>query len=167
MTMMGLTLRGAGGSSRWLLLASLALNLFFIGVGGALLMRSDTASTQSRTTSSNRTMAERIDRIAAGLPREDAAQFRTAYQARHEEIEGSLTAYRQRQEGMRTALRAEPFDVDRLKTAMAEMRAARQVFDRQVHEFFALQASAMSPAGREKLADWRNRRTGTSQSSNN
>ena len=55
--------------------------------------------------------------------------------------------------GVRAALRAQPFDLDALKAAMAEMRAARQTFDRRIHDFIAQQASEMSPAGRQKLAD--------------
>jgi uncharacterized membrane protein len=170
MTFMGLTLRGSDANSRWPLLVSLALNLFFIGVGGALLWQAyafDVPATPA--TGSDRTVAGRIERIAATLPRQDAEKLRAAYQAHRAEIDGARAAYRDRQDAVRAVLRAEPFDVEALRAAMAEMRAARQTFDRRIHEFFAQQASQMSPAGRQKLADrpGSRRETGTSQTSSN
>jgi uncharacterized membrane protein len=168
MTFMGLTLRGADESSRWLLLASLALNLFFIGVGGALLLPGDAPDTPAPAATGDRSVAGRIERIAVTLPREDAEKLRSAYQARRDEIDGARAAYRDRQETVRTRLRSEPFDLAALTAAMSEMRAARQNFDRRIHDFFAQQASQMSPAGRQKLADRpSSRQTGTSQSSKN
>lgn len=165
MTFTGLTLRGSEGSSRWLLLASLALNLFFIGVGGALLMTNDRSDASAPHTAGDRSVAGRIERVAATLPHEDADRLRAAYQARRDEIDGARAAYRDRQDAMRAALRAQPFDLEALKAAMVEMRAARQIFDRRIHDFFAQLASQMSAAGRQKLADRPSsrRRTGTSQ----
>jgi len=153
MTFTDLTLRGSDRSSRWLLLTSLALNLFFIGVGGALLVQSYGSGAPAPATVSDRSVAGRIERIAVTLPREDAVRLRSAYQASRAEIDGARAAYRDRQDAMRAMLRAQPFDLDALKTAMVEMRAARQTFDRRIHGFFAQLASEMSPAGRQKLAD--------------
>jgi uncharacterized membrane protein len=169
MTFSGLTLSGSEGSSRWLLLGSLALNLFFIGIGGALLLQSYAPDVATPPPASERSMAGRIERIATTLPREDAERLRAAYQARREEIDGARAAYRDKQDAMRAALRTEPFDVDALKATMADMRAARQTFDRRIHEFFAQQASEMSPAGRQKLGDRPSPRgdTGAGQPSRN
>ncbi|MPZ57366.1 MAG: periplasmic heavy metal sensor [Rhizobiales bacterium] len=169
MTFMGLTLRGSEGSSRWLLLSSLALNLFFIGIGGALLMQSYGSDAPAPPTASDRSVAGRIARIAATLPREDADRLQAAYQARRDEIDGTRAAYRERQDAVRAALRAQPFDVEALKATMTEMRAARQIFDRLIHDFFAQQASEMSPTGRQKLADRPSsrRETETGQQSRN
>ena len=61
-------------------------------------------------------------------------------------------------------LRAQPFDLDALTAAMVEMRAARQIFDRRIHDFFAQLASEMSAAGRQKLADRPSSRRGTGTS---
>ena len=165
MTYTGLTLRGSEGSSRWLLFASLALNLFFIGIGGALLMQGYGSDAAAPPAAGDRSLAGRIERIAVTLPREDADRLRAAYQARRDEIDGARAAYRDRQDAMRAALRAQPFDLDALTAAMVEMRAARQIFDRRIHDFFAQLASEMSAAGRQKLADRPSsrRRTGTSQ----
>jgi len=161
MTLAGMTLGGSEGASRWLLLASLALNLFFIGIGGAVLLQGYAPDPAVPPAGSERSMAGRIERIAATLPREDADRLRAAYQARRDEIDGTRAAYRDRQEAVRVALRAEPFDLDALKAAMSDMRNARQTFDRRIHEFFAQQAAEMSPAGRQKLADRPTGRGGT------
>jgi uncharacterized membrane protein len=153
MSLTGLTLRGSDESSRSLLLASLALNLFFIGIGGAMLLQSYAFDAPAPPSGSERSVAGRIERIAATLPREDAERLRAAYQARRDELDGARGAYRDRQDAMRAVLRAEPFDLEALRAAMAEMRAARQNFDRRIHDFFAQQAAQMSPAGRQKLAE--------------
>jgi uncharacterized membrane protein len=167
MTSTGLTLRGSEPSSRWLLFTSLALNLFFIGVGGALLLQSYGADTQAPPVGSDRSVAGRIERIAVTLPREDAERLRAAYRARQAEIDGARAAYRDRQEAVRGLLRAEPFDLAALKAGMTEMRAARQTFDQRIHDFFAQQAALMSPAGRQKLAERPSARAGTTQPSRN
>jgi uncharacterized membrane protein len=167
MTSAGLILRGSDGSSRWLLLTSLALNLFFIGIGSALLLQSARSDPPAQAAGSDRSVAGRIERIAATLPREDADRLRAAYQARRDEIDGTRAAYRDRQGGVSAALRAQPFDLDALKAAMAEMRAARQAFDRRIHEFFALQAAEMSTAGRQKLAERPSSRSAPGQPSRN
>ena len=166
MTSTDLTLRGSNGSSRWLLLTSLALNLFFIGVGGALLVQSYSSSPLAPAAAGDRSVAGRIERIAATLPREDADRLRTAFEARRSEIDGARAAYRNRQDAVRAALRAQPFNPDALKAAMTEMRAARQTFDRGINDFFAQQAAEMSPAGRQKLADRPSARPPSQQSRN-
>lgn len=158
MTFTGLTLRASEGSSRWLLLVSLALNLFFIGVGGALLVQGYALEPPAASSVRDRSMAGRIERIAASLPREDGDRLRAAYRAHRKEIDGARTAYLDRRGAVRAALRAQPFDIDTLKAAMAQMRAARQAFDVRIHSFFAQQAAEMSPAGRQRLADRPNSR---------
>jgi len=159
MTFAGMTLRGSDTSSRWLLLGSLALNLFFIGIGGALLMQGYGSAAPARQSWNSRSVTERIERISQRLPGEDAARLKGAFQARRDALESARTIYRERQEAFRSALRREPFELDALKTSLADMRAARQAFDLQFHDFFAQQAAEMSPAGRHKLADWPSRRT--------
>lgn len=167
MTFSGVTLRGSEGSTRWLLLVSLALNLFFIGVGGALLLQGFGSDTFAPRAAYDRSVAGRIERIAAVLPPADADRLRKAYKERQSEIDGARAAYRDKQEAVRAALRAQPFNLETLKTAMAEMRAARQAFDLSIHGFFAQQASEMSEAGRQALADRSRTRPGASQPSKN
>jgi len=167
MTFTEATLRGSDGASRWLLLGSLALNLFFIGIGGALLMRSYGFDTPTASKAGDRSIAGRVERIAVRLPGEDADRLRAAYLANRQELERTRRAYYDRQDLVRTALRNQPFSVDALKTALADMRAARQISDRQFHEFFAQQVSQMTPSGRQQLANWPSRRTKDGQQPKN
>jgi uncharacterized membrane protein len=166
MTFTEATLRGSDGASRWLLLGSLALNLFFIGIGGALLMRSYGFDTPTANVV-DRSTAGRVERIAVRLPGEDAERLRAAYQANRQELDRTRRAYYDRQDLVRSALRNQPFDPNALRTALADMRDARQISDRQFHEFFVQQASEMTPAGRQQLANWPSRRTKNGQQSKN
>ncbi len=58
------------------------------------------------------------------------------------------------QEDVRKSLRAEPFDADAMRTAMAENRTAHENYDQVLHDMIASAAAKMSVAGRTKLADW-------------
>jgi uncharacterized membrane protein len=135
-------------SSRWLLLGSLALNLFFIGVVVALAIRSPVSSSWDRD------IFVRVERIASTLPAEDAATLRTQIAAKRGNIESAQVKYRGAQDIIRAAMRAEPFDAEALRTAMANTRAARQAFDQTIQGAFADAAAQMSHAGRQALADW-------------
>jgi uncharacterized membrane protein len=157
MTIAGLTMPGTERSSRWLLFASLALNLFFIGAGGALLLQSLSAGSAAVQPTIDRSVGGRIERIAATLPREDGDKLRAAFQTNRQELDAANTAYRRLQDEVRGALRAQPFSEAALRAAMTDMQAARQEYDRRLQDFFARVAAEMSAAGRHKLADWRSR----------
>jgi uncharacterized membrane protein len=136
-------------SSRWLLLGSLALNLFFIGVVVALAIRSPAPASNW-----DRDIFVRVERIANTLPSQDAAALRTNIAAKRADIEAAQAKYRSAQDIIRAAMRAEPFDADALRAAMANTRAARQAFDQTIQGVFADAAGQMSPAGRQAVADW-------------
>jgi uncharacterized membrane protein len=136
-------------SSRWLLLGSLALNLFFIGVVVALAIRSPAPAS-----SWDRDVFVRVERIADTLPASDATALRTQIAAKRGDIESAQVKYRNAQNIIRGAMRAEPFDTDALRAAMANTRAARQAFDQTIQGVFADAAGQMSHAGRQALADW-------------
>jgi uncharacterized membrane protein len=138
----------ARGSSRWLLLGSLALNLFFVGVALAVVVRAPT------TPAWDRNVFVRVERIAATLPPADADLLHGQIQANRQLLEDSQTQYRSAQDQIRASLRREPFDVEAMRAAMAKTRAARQSFDQVIQGVFAFSASQMSPAGRSALADW-------------
>jgi uncharacterized membrane protein len=165
MSFAGLTLRSTDSASRWLLLASLALNLFFIGIGSAMLAQAEWTDTSEAPASSDSTLASRIDRIAATLPKEDGDRLRANYRAHQAEVDGPRAVFEQRRDAIHAALRAQPFDEAALRAAMAQARAARQTFDRTIQDFFAKEAAEMSPAGRQKLADWRGSRRRTQRNS--
>ncbi|MSO66960.1 MAG: periplasmic heavy metal sensor [Pseudolabrys sp.] len=135
-------------SSRWLLLGSLALNLFFVGVAAAIAVRSPAPPSWDRN------VFVRVERIAATLPPADADLLRGQIKVNRETIESAQTKYRIAQDTIRETLRQDPFDAGAMRAAMANTRAARQTFDQTIQGVFAGTASQMSPAGRHALADW-------------
>lgn len=141
-------------SSRWLLVGSLALNLFFVGTIGALAVRHYVMPTQPAATERPRTAAARIERLAAPLPAADAEKLRAAFRAREAAAEGARDALNRAFERVQAALRAQSFDPAPLRNALAEVRAARPVYEQVMQEIFVVAAAAMSPEGRIKLADW-------------
>lgn len=136
------------GSSRWLLLVSLALNLFFVGVAVAMAVRAPASSYWDRD------VFVRVERLAATLPPADADLVRSAMNANHAAIAEAQIKYHDAREHIHTVLRQEAFDPAALRAAMAETRAARQAYDQVIHGVFATTATRMSPAGRQALADW-------------
>ena len=141
-------------SSRWLLIGSLALNLFFIGTIGALAVRHYVMPAQPAATERPRTAAARIERLAAPLPAADAEKLRAAFRAREAAAESARDTLNRAFERMQAALRAQPFDPAQLRAALADVRAARPVYEQVMQEIYLDGAAAMSPEGRAKLADW-------------
>jgi uncharacterized membrane protein len=136
------------GSSRWLLLVSLALNLFFVGVAVAMVIRAPAPSYWDPN------VFVRVERLAATLPPADAEILRGQINANHTAIEDAQTKYHSARQHIHDLLRQEPFDVEAMRTAMAQTRAARLTFDQTVQGVFAGIAAKISPAGRQALANW-------------
>jgi uncharacterized membrane protein len=134
-------------SSRWLLLISLALNLFFVGVAVAMAVRAPTPPSWDRD------VFVRVGRLAATLPQADAALLRAQFGINRDIIEKTQSTYRGAQDEIHETLRKSPFDVGAMRTAMAKTSAARQDFEQVVQGIFAVAAERMSPAGRHALAD--------------
>ena len=145
---------GSDRTSRVILLISLALNLFFLGLVSAGPVRHLFYHQQRVVLQPSRTAAERIDRLAATLPADDADKLRAAFHTRETTLESAHAAYRKAQESIRSTLRAQPFDVSTLRAAMADLRAARQSLDAVLQDVIATAATEMTPAGRNKLAEW-------------
>jgi uncharacterized membrane protein len=135
-------------SSRWLLLGSLALNLFFVGIAIAMLVRSPAPSYWDRN------VFVRVERLAATLPPADADILRAEIQANRAAIESTQSAYHSAQDSIHEVLRQDPFDADALRAAMAKTRAARLTSDQTIQGIFATIAAKISPAGRQALANW-------------
>jgi uncharacterized membrane protein len=142
------------GNSRWLLLGSLALNLFFIGVAVAIAIRGPASPSRW-----DRNVFVRVERLAATLPQADADIVRSAMQAHHDAIESAQGKYHSSREHIHETLRHDPFKVEDLRAAMAETRMARQNFDQVIQGVFADVALQLSAAGRHAIANWRNRKT--------
>ena len=136
------------GSSRWLLLGSLALNLFFVGIAVAKAVRAPAPPTWDRD------VFVRIERIAATLPAPDADLLRGEVKARRQALEDAQHQFFTVREQVHAALRRDPFSADDMRAAMTKMRAARLNFDQTLQGIFAEAASKMTNSGRNALADW-------------
>ena len=136
------------GSPRWLLLGSLALNLFFVGVAVAMAIRAPAPSYWDPN------VFVRVERLAATLPAADADILRGQINANHAAIEDAQTKYHSTRARVHDLLRQEPFDVEAMRAAMAQTRAARLTFDQTIQGVFADISAKISPAGRQALANW-------------
>lgn len=138
---------------RWLLVVSLALNLFFIGIVGAMGARYLLETTQT----AQRGDLSKIEQIAARLPTADGELLRAEYARQRDAVEAARDLIHQKQDEIRAALRAEPFDPAAMRAAQADSRAARESFYQVLHGVVLTAASRMSTVGRNKLADWRSK----------
>ena len=135
--------------TRWLLLGSLALNLFFVGVAIAMAIRPPAPAPRW-----DPNVFVRVERLAKTLPPADAALLQKEMQANHDAIATTQDKYHTARTEIRETLRQDPFKVEDMRAAMANTRAARQSFDLVIQGVFADAAAKMSPAGRLALADW-------------
>jgi uncharacterized membrane protein len=135
--------------SRWLLLGSLALNLFFVGVAVAMAIRAPEPPRWDPN------VFVRVERLATALPAADAALLRTAMQTNHNAIAAAQASYQTARDEIRAALREDPFQANVMRAAMVKTRAARQNFDQVIQGVFADLAPQLSSAARHTLADWR------------
>jgi len=154
MTMATSTMFGEERTTRWILLGSLALNLFLVGATGAFFARHYFAERAGAAAPLDRGVASRIERLAATLPGPDADILRGEYRANAVAVDASRDAYRQAQDDVRQTLRVEPFDPEAMRAAMLKTRAARQNFDQLLQDVIASAAAKMSTGGRSRLADW-------------
>ena len=139
-------------TSRRIVLWSLGLNLFFIGLVAALLVRLSIAPPAPAPI--DRSANGRIERIAAVLPAADATVIRAEYRAKAAPVDAARDEFERAIDAVRQTFRAEPYDIAATRAAMAEARAARQKFDLLLHDIIASAVSKMSATGRQKLADW-------------
>ena len=139
---------------RWLLLGSLALNLFFAGAAGAVAFRYSSPVPLTNIARIDHGLVNRLDRIAASLPPADGKIIHAALVAQGERVAAAQADLRLSQEAVRESLRADPFNADAVRAAMAQNRAARLNFDQVLHDVIAVAAAKMSVVGRNKLADW-------------
>ncbi len=145
------------GGSHWrlLLLGSLALNLFFVGAAGAVAIRYSGPVPLATVARIDHSLAGRIDHIAAKLPPGDGDLLRAQLRGEAIKVAAAQADLRLAQEDVRKSLRAQPFDADAMRAAMAESRTAHDNVDRVIHDMIAATAPKMSVIGRVKLADWR------------
>jgi uncharacterized membrane protein len=154
MTLATSAVAGEDRASRWILLASLALNLFLVGAGGAVVARHYLADPATKAAPLDRSVAARVERLAATLPAPDAEKLRAEYRANAATVDAARETYYRTQDEVRRTLRAEPFEPEAMRAAMVRTRATRQAFDQLLQEVIASAAVKMSAAGRDQLANW-------------
>lgn len=135
-------------STRWLLLGSLALNLFFIGIAVAMAVRAPPPRTWDRD------VFVRTERLAATMPAADADLLRGQINASRAAVEAAQSKYYAAREAIRRTLQQEPFDAQAMRAAMANASAARQAYDQVIQDVYADATTRMSAAGRKAVADW-------------
>src|SRR5215218_3548594 len=150
---MTMTMTMPDRSSRWLLVGSLALNLFFVGTIGALAVRHYLMPAPQTSTERPRTAAGRIERLAAPLPAADAEKLRAAFRARETAAEGARDTLNRAFERVQSVLRTHPFDPAQLRAALADARTARPAYEQVMQEIYLSAATTMSAEGRARLAD--------------
>lgn len=149
-----ITLDSRDRASRFLLIGSLALNLFFVGTAGALTARHYMMPSEPAPVERVHTAAARIERLAAPLPAADAEKLRAAFRERQAAAEGARDALNAAFKRVQAALRAEPFDPAQLSAAFSAVHAVRPAYELAMQQIIAAGAQAMSHEGRSKLAEW-------------
>jgi uncharacterized membrane protein len=139
---------------RWLLLTSLALNVLFAGAAGAVAFRYTGTVPLAHVTQIDHSVANRLNQIAATLPPADAQIMLAEFRADAVKVASAQADLRLSREELRNSLRAEPFDSNAMRAAMAASRTARDNFEQALHDMIAVAAAKMSVVGRNKLADW-------------
>src|SRR5580704_3966126 len=84
----------------------------------------------------------------------DAEVVRSELRTNAEKVASAQADLRLSREELRNDLRADPFDANALRAAMAANRAARENFELVLNGVLATAAGKMSVVGRNKLADW-------------
>lgn len=135
-------------SMRWVLSASLAVNVFLaiVAVMGLQFPPPPPGPPNPMV------FAERMAEI---LPAADAAILRQSFADHAGKLERTKEMSQDVRERVADVLRAPDFDPEALKTAFAAGRAAREVQDGAFAAAMAEAAARMSAEGRRKLADWK------------
>jgi len=152
-----------GVRMRWLLLGSLTLNLLFMGAAGAVALRYSSPVPLATVARIDHGLTSRLERIAVILPPADSEIMRAQLRDDAEKLAAAQADLRLSQDAVRDSLRAEPFNPDAMRRAMAENRTAHDNFDQVLHDTIAAAAARMSIVGRTKIADWHSERVRTAQ----
>ena len=118
-----------------------------MGAAGAVAFRYTSPVPLATVARIDHSLPSRFDRIATSLPPADAAVMRAQLRDDAEKVAAAQADLRLSQEDVRKSLRAEPFDSDAMRAAMAANRAARENFDQVLHDMIAAAAAKMSVRG--------------------
>jgi len=141
-------------STRYLLPASLALNLVFVGAAGAVALRHSSPAPLQPVVGIKHSVSQRLDLVITSLPADDARIMRAVLRADAVKLAQAEAELRLSQEAVRNTLRAEPYDPAAVRQALSETSTARDHFFQVLHEALASATAKMSIAGRQTLADW-------------
>lgn len=143
----------------WVLIASLALNLFLGAVVGVRYWR-------EHRQASERAMMGPMGRLAAGLPESARAKVKAVVEGRQAQIQEQRREFRRAQTEAMQALAAEPFDKAKADAAFVEARrranAMSELMQSTMIEASAQLTAEERKAYRERLAErsrrWAERR---------
>ncbi len=135
----------------WVLIASLALNLFLAGLVGMRYWR------EHQWRSGDRAMMGPIGRISQGLPESGRTKVKAVIESRREQIREQGREYRRARGEAMQALAAEPFDRPTVDAAFAEARRRADAMSAIMQSAMIDASAQLSPeerkAFRERLAD--------------
>lgn len=139
--------------SRWLLPASLALNVFL----GTVLVVREPGRPPGPPPGGPRNPMAIVEELAVDLSSADAAALRKVVAKRAQEIEYRNKVWRGTPERIATTLAAPDYRPEQLRAVLEEGREAHRAMDEAVGESILEAASALSPEGRLAVARWRPR----------
>lgn len=132
--------------SLWLLVASLALNVFLaVAVGTRFFLPPPSPPGPERI----------IEEMAQSLPASDAQILRAALDAHRGSLDDGKDDPRRHHERMRQILLTEPFDSEAFLNLTSEFHARRERVGEVLGEILADALPRLSPEGRKALADFR------------
>jgi uncharacterized membrane protein len=127
-----------------LLLVSVGVNLFFAGMAGGRLFRPAEPAPGALPSPSL---------VTEILPKDDRPAFRSMLHARGPALRASGLAQREAGIAVVAAARAEPFDAERLRRSLAELRDAQRAARELRDEAFVDLMQHLSPPGRQELVN--------------
>lgn len=147
---------GAPARARWrqgwnwkrvAIVASIALNLFFIGLVGAWQGRALFGGGPPP----GPTIPRMLEGTLRNLPDEDRLLLQRTFESRRMEIAKLAEGLRRTRSAMSRSLRQTDFDPADFDAKAMEARQARARLDSALHRVYRDAASGMTPAGRSKL----------------
>ena len=131
------------------LIVSLALNLLFIGGLAAAVWHYNSRHVRGEFG---------LLAFARQLPPEHQEAFRQQVLNARASLKDEREAVRSAWLEINSLLTTEPFDKDKLKTAMAKLREAENQFRAGLNNSFAEIAASVTPEERKLLQEWRDKR---------
>jgi uncharacterized membrane protein len=162
-------------SPRWLgglLIASVALNIFFAGIFVGRMAADQAAPQASPIGLTSERQFPRgprgpmgdmpgqfiIQRMAENLPPEDRPKFEAVVASHKATLASSASQVRDARLKVRDAMAGEPFDRAALDRAFEQLRRRNEDLQKAMQTALAEAVAELPPEARKKLADWRNRR---------